>query len=66
MAASYMVIDTLKMQNFMTPLSEIDWYIDTLTHCGLVDLRKWAIFNTILTSPKSWLSQEDLDAGYEH
>ena len=37
-----------------------------LTHCGLVDLRKWAIFNTILTSPKSWLSQEDLDAGCEH
>ena len=38
----------------------------TLTHCGLVDLRKWTIFNTILTSPKSWLSQEDLNAGCEH
>ena len=37
-----------------------------LTHCGLVDLRKWTIFNTILTSPKSWLYQEDLDAGCEH
>ena len=30
------------------------------------DLRKWAIFNTILMSPKSWLSQEDLDVGCEH
>ena len=30
-----------------------------LTHRGPVDLRKWAIFNTILMSPKSWLSQED-------
>ena len=38
----------------------------TLTHRGPVDLRKLAIFNTILMSPKSWLSQEDLDAGYEH
>ena len=38
----------------------------SLTHRGPVDLRKWAIFNTILMSPKSWLSQEDLDAGYEH
>ena len=38
----------------------------TLTHRGPVDLRKWAIFNTILMSPKSWLSQEDLDAGCEH
>ena len=37
-----------------------------LTHRGPVDLRKWAIFNTILMSPKSWLSQEDLDAGSEH
>ena len=37
-----------------------------LTHCGLEDLRKLAIFDTILTSPKSWLSQEDLDAGCEH
>ena len=37
-----------------------------LTHCGLVDLRKWTIFNTIQTSPKSWLSQEDLVAGCEH
>ena len=37
-----------------------------LTHCGPVDFRKWAIFNTILMSPKSWLSQEDLDAGCEH
>ena len=37
-----------------------------LTHCGREDLRKWTIFNTILTSPKSWLSQEDLDAGFEH
>ena len=37
-----------------------------LTHRGPVDLRKWAIFNTILMSPKSWLSQEDLDAGCEH
>ena len=35
-------------------------------NCGLVDLRKWAIFNTILTSSKSWLSQKDLDAGCEH
>ena len=38
----------------------------SLTHCGREDLRKWTIFNTILTSPKSWLSQEDLDAGFEH
>ena len=38
----------------------------TLTHWGREDLWKWAIFNTILTSPKSWLSQEDLDAGCEH
>ena len=37
-----------------------------LTHCGREDLWKWTIFNTILTSPKSWLSQEDLDAGFEH
>ena len=37
-----------------------------LTHRGPVDLRKWAIFNTILMSLKSWLSQEDLDAGCEH
>ena len=37
-----------------------------LTHRGPVDLRKWAIFNTILMSPKSWLSQEDLDAGCEN
>ena len=37
-----------------------------LTHRGPVDLRKWAIFNTILMSPKSWLSQEDLDASCEH
>ena len=37
-----------------------------LTHRGPVDLQKWAIFNTILMSPKSWLSQEDLGAGYEH
>ena len=37
-----------------------------LTHRGPVDLRKWVIFNTILMSPKSWLSQEDLDAGCEH
>ena len=37
-----------------------------LTHRGLVDLWKWAIFNTILMSPKSWLSQEDLAAGCEH
>ena len=35
-----------------------------LTHCGREDLWKWAIFYTILTSPKSWLSQ-DLDAGCE-
>ena len=40
--------------------------ISVLTHRGPVDLRKWAIFNTILMSPKSWLSQEDLDAGFEH
>ena len=37
-----------------------------LTHRGPVDLRKLAIFNTKLMSPKSWLSQEDLDAGCEH
>ena len=37
-----------------------------LTHCGREDLWKWTIFNTMLTSPKSWLSQEDLDAGCEH
>ena len=40
--------------------------LNVLTHCGREDLRKWTIFNTILTSPKSWLSQEDLDAGFEH
>ena len=37
-----------------------------LTHRGPVDLRKWTIFNTILMPPKSWLSQEDLDACCEH
>ena len=37
-----------------------------LTHCGREDLWKWAIFTTILTSPKSWLSQEDLEAGCEY
>ena len=37
-----------------------------LTHCGREDLWKWTIFNTMLTSPKSWISQEDLDAGFEH
>ena len=37
-----------------------------LNHRGPVDLRKCSIFNTILMSPKSWLSQEDLDAGCEH
>ena len=37
-----------------------------LTHCGPLDLWKWTIFNTILTSPKSWLSQEELDVGCEH
>ena len=47
-----------KMQNFLVKVK--------LTHRGPVDLRKWAIFNTILMSPKSWLSQEDLDAGCEH
>ena len=46
---------SLKMNRFMS-----------LTHCGREDLWKWTIFNTILTSPKSWLSQEDLDAGCEH
>ena len=45
----------------------ITWQLlSLLTHRGPVDLRKWAIFNTILMSPKSWLSQEDLDAGCEH
>ena len=39
---------------------------DMLTHCGRDDLWKWAIFNTILTSPKSWLSQEDLETGCEY
>ena len=38
----------------------------TLTQRGPVDLRKWAVFNTMLMSPKSWLFQEDLDAGCEH
>ena len=49
-------------------VSVIVWFIlsDQLTHRGPVDLQKWAIFNTILMSPKSWLSQEDLDAGCEH
>ena len=37
-----------------------------LTYSGPVDLRKWAIFNTIMMSPKFWLSQKDLDAGCEH
>ena len=37
-----------------------------LTYRGPVDLRKWAIFNTSLMSPKSWLFQEDLDAGCDH
>ena len=37
-----------------------------ITHLGPLDLRKWVIFNTILMSPKSWLSQEDLDACCEH
>ena len=45
---------------------EHDAVITRLTHCGREDLWKWAIFNSILTSPKSWLSQEDLDAGCEH
>ena len=37
--------------------------INSLWPGGLV---KVGHFNTILTSPKSWLSQEDLDAGCEH
>ena len=37
-----------------------------LTHWGREDLWKWAIFTTILTSPKSWPSQEDLEAGREY
>ena len=37
-----------------------------LTHCGREDLWKGAIFTTILTSTKSWLSQEDLEAGCEY
>ena len=41
-------------------------HVFRLTHCGREDLWKWSIFNTILTSPKSWLSQEDLDASCEH
>ena len=39
------------------------WLLNSLGPRGLV---KMDHFNTILTSPKSWLSQEDLDAGYEH
>ena len=38
-------------------------YINSLWPGGLV---KMGHFNTILTSPKSWLSQEDLDASYIH
>ena len=41
-------------------------WVFILTHRGPMDLRQWAIFNTILMSLKSWLSQEDLDAGCEH
>ena len=51
------------MKSILYPLMA---YHGTLTHRGPVDLRKWAIFSTILMSPKSWLSQEDLDAGCEH
>ena len=55
--------------NFMTIIfcsPKVYLYHLPLTHCGREDLWKWTIFNTILTSPKSWLSQEDLDAGFEH
>ena len=47
---------------FFQPSSMLVFYVIliTLTHCGRED-----IF-TILTSPKSWLSQEGLDAGCEH
>ena len=50
----------------MRPVYWSTFWKFVLTHRGPVDLRKWAIFNTILMSPKSWLSQEDLDAGCEH
>ena len=51
--------------NFLGSCLLTNW-LHALTHRGPVDLRKWAIFYTILMSPKSWLSQEDLDAGCEH
>ena len=53
--------------HFCTKFHFVTLNIVNLTHRGPVDLRKWAILTpTILMSPKSWLSQEDLDAGCEH
>ena len=58
--------DTTALLNEPQILLDLKSVLAGLTHCGREDLRKWAIFNTILTSPKSWLSQEDLDADCEH
>ena len=52
--------------DYNTIIPQIDLPSLVLTHRGPVDLQNWAIFNTILMSSKSWLSQEDLDAGCEH
>ena len=57
------------VHNHAYAFSRVHWQAKAttcLTHRGPVDLRKWAIFNTKLMSPKSSLSQEDLDAGCEH
>ena len=60
-------IRAAKSQNLNVSLLNLQLSLRNIsTHPGPVDLRKWAIFNTILMSPKSWLSQEDLDAGCEH
>ena len=49
--------------NLLTLIFTSGIYFNTSWPGGLA---KWAIYNTILTSPKSWLSQEDLDAGCEY
>ena len=70
----YLILDSILASNTVdgllinckNSLSQVFFEVLDLTHRGPVDLRKWAIFNTILISPKSWLSQEDLDASCEH
>ena len=67
MLVRYMLPSVCLRLRLFSQLSFIQYMrLCVLTHRGPVDLRKWAIFSTILMSPKSWLSQEDLDAGCKH